>query len=582
MTAALNKVSLRIKECSFEPLFEQYKEMDIRFNNQNIRGIVEKLLEKNFVFLVGESGIGKTYTIYRIMNYCLDSKKALPLYLSLKSFAYYENESLEELISKEYSEYLTRQEIESLLLELRGKKEYLILIDAINEADIKVQKRILEFVSSELRKNSKILISGQKLLEEILDVRLKNRMYIMEVTQANIHEEILKFAYECLKDEPEKIRKLNYIEKVDNTLLGILIVYYLKKSDKISVKLTDLFKNLIVQILIFRAKTVNYIDDSLAFDILSDIVYWHYMNNYRITRSSVKVWFEKNKDNIAMTFKHQADFFEWIFRESIFKVSDEQVRLLHEKLGDFLVAHKIFNALNFDNYEVLDDIKLFEKDVTIRISSFLTDLLLYKYINIDFKKNLRDIYSKRKSDDLNKGIIYRQQAAFYLGILGEDMEDIENDSMVVRRANIVGKAISGYDMDGFEKYCHKLLSDSKEEKVNLCYTLIHQGDYTNYKESEFEVFHLRGVECENAFKGMIKQLLKQEYKRIDILAIITINDYYSIFGSSIDAILSSWYNWKNSICSGLIKSISKLERIYETETEMYEEIAEFKKNILKV
>lgn len=90
------------------------------------------------------------------------------------------------------------------------------------------------------------------------------------------------------------------------------------------------------------------------------------------------------------------------------------------------------------------------------------------------------------------------------------------------------------------------------------------------------------MECENAFKGMIKQLLKQEYSRIDILAIITINDYYSLFKTLIDNILLTWYNWNHSIRIGLVQTIKKLELIYETDTIMLEEIIKFKRNILKV
>jgi NACHT domain len=556
--------------------------MDIRFNNYNTEGIVEKILKKNLVFLVGESGIGKTYTIYRIMSYCIKKNGILPIFLSSEIFNLYKDESLENLIWQAYSSILEVQEIEELILELQDNKECLILIDAINEVDVKAQKNIFRFVSSELRKNNKILISGQKLLEEVLDIRIKNKMYIMEVTQINIHEEILKFAYECLRNEPEKIKKLNYIEKVDNTLLGVLIVYYLKKSDEISVRLTDLFKNVIVQILIFRAKKIDYIDYSLSINILSDLIYWHYMNDYKITKNSVKVWYEKNKDIIAMIFKYQVDFFEWIFRESIFKVNDEYVSLIHEKIGDFLVAYKIFNSLNFNEYQDLVNINLFKKDITIKISTFLTDFLLYEDITINFRENLRRIYTENIRDNLNYGIIYRQQAAFYLGLLGDDIEKFNYDSMVVKRANIVGKAISGYEIDKFKSYCHELVNNSKEEIVNLCYTLIHQGDYVSYNENEFEVFDLKGIECENAFKGMIKQLLKQEYKRIDILAIMTINDYYSLFGTSIDIILSKWYNWNTSIKPSLIQSIKQLEQIYETEIEMYEEIVKFKKDILKV
>lgn len=577
----MKKVSVKIKEYSFEALFEQYKEMDIRFNNQNIEGIVEKVYEKNFVFLVGESGIGKTYTIYRIMKNCLDHNEILPIFLPSEVFSLCEEVSLEKLIRQAYSKILTNQEMEKVLLEVKMNNECLVLIDAINEVDIKVQKQILGFVSFELSQNNKIIISGQKLLEEVLDIRIKNRMYIMEVTQANIHEEILKFAYKCLQNDPEKIKKLNYIEKIDNTLIGILIVYYLEKSNKLSIDLTDLFKNVIIQILIFRTRTVDYIDYPLAINILSDLVYWHYMNNYQITRSSVIAWYKINKDNIVMVFRNRIDFFEWIFRESIFKVSDENVKLIHEKLGDFLVAYKIFNVLNFDENLNLEHIRLFERDVTIKISSFLTDFLLYKDITSKFKNNLRKIYIANKKDNLNLGIIYRQQVAFYLGVAGDFIEEIYYDSMVVKRAYVVGMAISGHDINGFSIYCHKLVKDKKEAVVNLCYTLIHQGDYSVYNENEFEVFNLKGVQCENAFKGMIKQLLKQEYKRIDILAIITINDYYSLFSSQIDEILSTWYNWNNSIKFSLKQSIKKLETIYRTETEMYEEVLEFKKNILK-
>lgn len=562
-------------------MFEQYKEMDIRFNNCDVNGIIEKVLANKIVFLVGESGIGKTYTLYRIMNYCLKNNKALPIFLSSEDFSLCEEESLDNLIRQAYSAILTKEEIYNVILEVKSNKEYLILIDAINEVDIKVRKKIIRFITFELGKNSKILISGQKLLEEVLDIRIKNQMYIMEVTQENIHEEILKFAYEYLKNEPEKIKKLDYIEKVDNTLTGVLIVYYLKTSDTLSLGLTDLFKKVIIQILIFRTRIVEHIDYQLGIDILSDLVYWHYINSYQITRNSIKVWYEKNREGRGLIFNNQFEFFEWVFRESIFKVSDEYVRLIHEKLGDFLVAYKIFNSLNFDNYEVLSNMKLFEKDVTIRISSFLTDFLLYKEITNNFKSNLRKIYLENRKDNLNLGIICRQQAAFYLGIIGYNLEEIKNDSIVVRRAYIVGNAISGKDIEKFNYYCHKLVHSNDEKMVNLCYTLIHQGDYINYNENSFEVFDLKGLECENAFKGMIKQLLKHEYSRIDVLAIITINDYYSLFKTLIDKILLAWYNWNHSIKIGLVDKIKKLEQIYETDTIILEEIINFKRNILK-
>ena len=92
---------------------------------------------------------------------------------------------------------------------------------------------------------------------------------------------------------------------------------------------------------------------------------------------------------------------------------------------------------------------------------------------------------------------------------------------------------------------------------------------------------MEGIQCENAFKGMIKQLLKQEYSRIDILAIITINDYYSMFNEQINDILNAWYNWNNSIKNTLKQSINKLEILYKDEKEMFKEILEFKRNILK-
>ena len=228
------------------------------------------------------------------------------------------------------------------------------------------------------------------------------------------------------------------------------------------------------------------------------------------------------------------------------------------------------------------NIRIFERDITIKISSFLTDFLLYKEeITPNFKSNLKKIYKNNKKENLASGIIYKQQAAFYLGVIGEKIEEIYDDSLTVKRAHIVGMAISGYDMEEFRIYCKELVNNQKETDINLCYTLIHQGDHYKYNEENFEVFEMEGIQCENAFKGMIKQLLKQEYSRIDILAIITINDYYSMFNEQINDILNAWYNWNNSIKNTLKQSINKLEILYKDEKEMFKEILEFKRNILK-
>ena len=579
---ALKKVNEKMKEVSFETLFEQYQEMDIRFNNQDIDGILQKVYEKRFVFLVGESGVGKTYAIYRIMKKCLAQTKVVPISLSAEVFGRGKEVTLEGLIKQSYMNILTELEIEVILSAIAANEEVLILIDGIKEVDINLQYSIMRVISAEINNNNRMaVVSGQKLLEEILDIRIKNRMYIMEVTQDSIHKEILKFAYRYLENEPERIKKLDYIEKIDNTLIGVLIVYYLKKSSQSQIKLNDLFKDVIMQILSFRAGTVWKIERSVAVDFLSDLVYWHYMNSYQMTKSSIIMWHKCNKDKVDLGFKNKADFFEWIFEESIFYVSDENIKLMHEKLGDFLIAYKIFNALNFEEYSELVNLKIFERDITIKISSFLTDFLQYKKITSNFKRNLRKIYDNSRKEDLTSGIIYRQQAAFYLGVIGEKIEEIYDDSLTVKRAHIVGMAISGYDMNGFKKYCKELVNSQKETDINLCYTLIHQGDHYKYDEKHFEIFEMGEIQCENAFKGMIKQLLKQEYSRIDILAIITINDYYSMFNEQINAILNAWYNWNNSIKNALKQSINKLENLYKDEKEMFKEILEFRRNILK-
>lgn len=113
--------------------------------------------------------------------------------------------------------------------------------------------------------------------------------------------------------------------------------------------------------------------------------------------------------------------------------------------------------------------------------------MFYKEITSNFKRNLKRIYVENRKDNLNSGIIYRQQAAFYLGIIGENLKEINNDSMVVRRAYIVGNAISDQGIDKFNCYCYRLVHNKEEETVNLCYTLIHQGDFVNYNENAFEV-----------------------------------------------------------------------------------------------
>lgn len=318
-------------------------------------------------------------------------------------------------------------------------------------------------------------------------------------------------------------------------------------------------------------------------ELLLDVVYWHYMNECSFMVSSILQWSTQNRSLQNSVFPDDRSFLYWICNESIFNRQDEEhFSLIHEKLGDYLIACKIYRMLSYGSYQELLEQKVFHRDVTIRISSFLTDFLSDHTNSTHIIENLKTLYLKSGPTVEKSSIILRQQAAFYLGIVGEFSlsKMIAQDCKVIQRAFIVGQAISGKNMDKFLSYCRSLLVDKQEEQINLCYTLIHQGDYKTYTENNFESFPVNEVECENALKGMLRQLLKKEYSNIDILAIITLNDYYTLFQAQIDEILSLWYNWNHSIKGQLKKHTQSLYQIFRDEPDLTLEIRIFEVTFL--
>ena len=580
--AVANKVLGSLEKNTFAPLFTSYREMDIRFNDKDVDEIVDDIFRKRFILLVGESGMGKTYTLLRVMRRCITSKKFVPIFISSGVFFNKDFAELSDLVRSAYQQ-VSPKEIAILAESAKEPSKCLFLIDALNEVPLSIQKRILKWVQIILEQGSNVIVSTQKLPLETMDIRLSNEMNIMEVSSKSIHRELMSFAHDYLKSKDEKIKKLDYIDKIDNTLIGILIVYYMDKNDSTDIRLTQIFSHIINQILEFRKKRCADFDNAFAMQLLLDVVYWHYVNECGFMVSSILKWSTQNRSLQNSVFPDERSFLYWICNESIFNRQDgENLSLIHEKVGDYLIAYKIYHMLSYGSYQDLLEQKVFHRDVTIRISSFLTDFLSNHVNSSRIIENLKTLYLKSCPLAEKPSIILRQQAAFYLGIVGEFSLNrmIDQDCNVVQRAFIVGQAISGENMDKFLSYCRSLLVDKQEEQINLCYTLIHQGDYKTYTERNFESFPVNEVECENALKGMLRQLLKKEYSNIDILAIITLNDYYTLFPTQIDEILSLWYNWNHSIKGQLKKHVQSLYQIFRDDSILTSEIQTFEATFL--
>lgn len=579
---AASKVLVSLEKNTFAPLFASYKEMDIRFNDKDVDEIVNDILCKRFILLVGESGVGKTYTLLRVMRRCIDSRKFIPVFLSSGVFSNKSFAELSDFVKNAYQQISSR-EATILAESAREPEKCLFLIDALNEVPFSVQKGILKWVETMLEQGGNVIVSTQKLPLEMMDVRLNNKMNIMEVSSKSIHRELMSFAHDYLKNKDEKIKKLDYIDKIDNTLIGILVIYYVDKNDSMNIRLTQIFSHVINQILEFRKKRCVDFDNTFAMELLLDVVYWHYVNECGFMTSSILKWVTQNRNLQNSVFPNDRSFLYWICNESIFNRQDgDNLSLIHEKLGDYLIACKIYRLLSYGSYQDLIEQKVFQRDVTIRISSFLTDFLSDHVNSAHIIGNLKALYLGSCPGTEKPSIILRQQTAFYLGIMEELSlnNKIVQDCKVVQRAFIVGQAISGENMDRFLSYCHSLPVDQREEQINLCYTLIHQGDYKTYTEETFECFPVNEVECENALKGMLRQLLKKEYSNIDILAIITVNDYYTLFRTQINEILSLWYNWNHSIKSQLQNHIQSLYQIFRDDPILISEIQTFEDTFL--
>ena len=373
--AVANQVLASLEKNTFAPLFTNYREMDIRFNDKDVDEIVDDILRKRFILLVGESGMGKTYTLLRVMRHCITSRKFIPIFMPSGIFSNKDFMELSDLIKGAYPQ-ISPEESAALAECAKEPSQCLILIDALNEVALSVQKRILKWVETVLEQGSNVIISTQKLPLETMDIRLSNQMNIMEVSSRSIHRELMSFAHDYLKSTDEKIRKLDYIDKIDNTLIGILIVYYMDKNDSTDIRLTQIFSHIINQILEFRKKRCDEFDNTFAMELLLDIVYWHYVNECSFMTSSILKWSTQNYNLRSSVFPDERNFLYWICNESIFNRQDgENLSLIHEKLGDYLIACKIYHMLSCGSYQDLFEQKVFCRDVTIRISSFLTDFL---------------------------------------------------------------------------------------------------------------------------------------------------------------------------------------------------------------
>ncbi|MEY8389963.1 NACHT domain-containing protein [Lachnospiraceae bacterium] len=388
------------------------EEFLIRNENSDI---FQKFLssESSGLFLLGESGIGKTCMLKRFIL-DLDESQYIVLPIASSQVEWDEN-LLENIICKNFKENLT---FINLMFSQRQQR-LLLIIDAINEFNIPLQQVIsiykelldlCDFISKSNFNNIRMIITCRT--DFYFQIRhnttlLPSRSSFLSIVNETGNESTLYTVNGFMESDIDKIishYKLNENMNADSLLAKfgdlIRIPAYLDMICKINVG-EELENNLPNEYVLYQKWFQNVIHTAnleiISTKCINDILYYIIYNKYfeksdeRLTTSKLFIGIPESNENIASTY-------EWLVNHSVLKKSSQNKSLVffsHDKIEEFIFTQYIRDNYGADLCKAMSEIKDTQYG-SMHIHQSMCILLQILYVEKEekFKENIIDIINK--------------------------------------------------------------------------------------------------------------------------------------------------------------------------------------------
>lgn len=378
--------------------------------------------ESSGLFMLGESGIGKTCMLKKLIL-DLDDSQFIILPIQSKQLIWNSNIA-ENLFGEKFDLQKTLPYINMMLFQRQQK--LLIIIDAINELNMPLQQIIsiykdlldlCEFISKENLRNIRMFITCRT-----------DFYYQIRHNTSLIPSRSSFFTYIDEAGNESTLYTVSGFEKQD--IEKIICYYNLDKSINVD-KLLDKFGSIIYVPfyldMICKINTGKILEDSMPNEyVLYQIWFENIINSAKLECISVDcinkilsyiiyAKYYEEEDNILTTSKlfvgisdeneYAAETFEWLVEHSILKKVSQNHNFVffeHDKIEEFILTQYIQKNFNANLNEALNQIVTEQQNsILVQKSTYALLQILYKKEEDNFRKYLVAIIN-----DNNSKLIY--------------------------------------------------------------------------------------------------------------------------------------------------------------------------------
>lgn len=441
--------------------------------------------ENNGLFLLGESGIGKTCMLKRFI---LDIDVSQYIVLPIASSQVEWNENvLENIICKNFKDNLV---FINMMLSQR-QQQLLLIIDAINEFNVPLQQVIsiykdlldlCDFLSKSNFNNIRIIITCRT--DFYFQIRhnttlLPSQSSFFSVVNETGSESTLYTINGFVEDDINKIISYYKLSDTVNTSslyakFGdlIRIPAYLDMICKINVG-KELEKNLPNEYALYQKWFQNIIHtaklEGISTECINNILYYIIYNKYfeegneRLTTSQLFIEITAENENIS-------EIYEWLVNHSVLKKNSQTKSLVifsHDKIEEFIFTRYIRDNYESDLCKTIYETKDTQRgSMIVRQSMCILLQILYLENKEKFKENIINVINE------NNDILVHTLIVLLL----------ENPSVFY------------HNLYNFLKNMEQDISKAKYENfIRLIYTSIGE------RIDNYQFFHIEAIDCINKF-----------------------------------------------------------------------------------
>ena len=511
---------------------------------KNVIKIFEKIIDQKFgMALYGGTGSGKSTLIAKAFlehaNYCIDNKAVeIPFFISLRGKGYDYEFSVNSVINESLNELLQKKEYPAF--KLTGLKP-VFYMDGFDELSEDIQQIDLQKVA-----NSEIFNSSF-----ILTCRLRYaRDYLNEITlgnKLNYIVELSSWGVELAVDYINKFCEIHGRKK----LADDLIKYFRENAELETITSNPLLLTLFLWVVEMAGMTLpldiknqtNLFDRCIDLWIKRDIARlgkngteegrnlkdhikkgwkfasWEiYKSRYSPEKSPLLSHLQDRLTIIDQDLKKVCSNEAFLGILEINTFTNRVKGMIHEPFLEHLVAYSISEGMKNSMYpypESLDYVIRPEINRIIRAiwneqdESFLTDTA----------QNLWNIYLYNLASDDTKKIFRRNQAAYYIGRLDNDIsleklreaKDLEKNTSVI--LSISFGLIKKGDFQEEESLYEKLKTESEWDIANRGYHMVY---YRDLKAGEPPYRDPGNIEWNNTLNALLRHLESHEKRHLTL------------------------------------------------------------------